>query len=155
EEKNMSLVEEPKVIEDKLRIGQHFTKGVLEKVFNGRQRLFISYLANNPTFTNKLGNSSLKGLDGKQEEVNWTLTRTAQTFERNGKPRISIPAGTMDQLKQIALEQYGDENKIDHEMLEVTEIDRDTGKSMEIHQIDTSKIGDMSYVKEIVRAMLA
>lgn len=155
EENNMSLVEEPQVIEDKLRLGQHFTNGVLEKVFNSRQRLFITYLANNPTFTNKLGNSSLKGLDGKQEEVNWTLTRTAQTFERNGKPRISIPAGTMDQLKQIALEQYGDENKIDHEMLEVTEIDRDTGKSMEIHQIDTSKIGDMSYVKDIVRAMLA
>ena len=26
---------------------------------------------------------------------------------------------------------------------------------MEIHQIDTTKIGDMTYVKEIVRAMLA
>lgn len=155
QENKMELVEEPEVIEDKLRLGQHFTNGVLEKTFNGRQRLFITYLANNPTFTNKLGNSSLKGLDGKQEEVNWTLTRTAQTFERNGKPRISIPAGTMDRLKEIALNQFGDENKIDHEMLEVTEIDRDTGKSMEIHQIDTSKIGDMSYVKDIVRAMLA
>lgn len=155
QENKMELVEEPEVIEDKLRLGQHFTNGVLEKTFNGRQRLFITYLANNPTFTNKLGNSSLKGLDGKQEEVNWTLTRTAQTFELNGKPRISIPAGTMDRLKEIALNQFGDENKIDHEMLEVTEIDRDTGKSMEIHQIDTSKIGDMSYVKDIVRAMLA
>ena len=96
---------------------------------------------------NELGNSTLKGLDGKQEEVNWTLTRTAQTFERNGKPRISIPKGTMNILKQIASDAYGDENKINHELLEVTEIDEVTGKSMEIHQIDTTKIGDMTYVK--------
>lgn len=104
---------------------------------------------------NELGNSTLKGLESKQEEVNWTLTRAAQTFERNGKPRISIPKGTMTTLKQLAEDKYGDENQIDHELLEVTEIDEITGKSMEIHQIDTSKIGDMTYVKEIVRAMLA
>ena len=61
----------------------------------------------------------------------------------------------MNTLKQIASDAYGDENKINHELLEVTEIDEVTGKSMEIHQIDTTKIGDMTYVKEIVRAMLA
>lgn len=151
----MELVIEPAIIEDKLRLGERFNNGVLEKTFAGRQRLFVCYLPNNPTFMNELGNSTLKGLDGKQEEVNWTLTRTAQTFERNGKPRISIPKGTMNTLKQIAADAYGDENKINHELLEVTEIDEVTGKSMEIHQIDTTKIGDMTYVKEIVRAMLA
>ncbi|MEB7460147.1 hypothetical protein [Staphylococcus borealis] len=151
----MELVIEPAIIEDKLRLGEQFNNGVLEKTFAGRQRLFVCYLPNNPTFMNELGNSTLKGLDGKQEEVNWTLTRTAQTFERNGKPRISIPKGTMNTLKQIASDAYGDENKINHELLEVTEIDEVTGKSMEIHQIDTTKIGDMTYVKEIVRAMLA
>lgn len=151
----MELVIEPAIIEDKLRLGEQFNNGVLEKTFAGRQRLFVCYLPNNPTFMNELGNSTLKGLDGKQEEVNWTLTRTAQTFERNGKPRISIPKGTMNTLKQIAADAYGDENKINHELLEVTEIDEVTGKSMEIHQIDTTKIGDMTYIKEIVRAMLA
>lgn len=151
----MELVIEPAIIEDKLRLGERFNNGVLEKTFAGRQRLFVCYLPNNPTFMNELGNSTLKGLDGKQEEVNWTLTRTAQTFERNGKPRISIPKGTMNTLKQIAADAYGDENKINHELLEVTEIDEVTGKSMEIHQIDTTKIGDMTYVKEIARAMLA
>lgn len=151
----LELVDDPAIIEDKLRLGEAFTNGVLTKTFVGRQRPFVCYLPNNPTFMNELGNSTLKGMDAKQEEVNWTLTRTAQTFERNGKPRISIPKGTMNTLKQIAMDKYGDENKIDHELLEVTEIDEITGKSMEIHQIDTEKIGDMSYVKEIVRAMLA
>ena len=154
-ENQLELIDDPTVIEDKLHLGESFTNGVLEKTFQGRQRPFVMYLPNEPTFTNPLGNSTLQGLDGKQEEVNWTLTRAAQTFERNGKPRISIPTGTMNTLKNIAANRYGDENKIDHELLEVTEIDQNTGKSMEIHQIDTSKIGDMTYVKEVTRAMLA
>lgn len=152
---NLEIVDDPKIIEDKLKLSGTFVDGALVKTFPGRQRPFVCYLANNPTFMNKLGNSTLKGLDGKQEEVNWTLTRAAQTFERNGKPRISLPRGTMDTLKQIAADKYGDENKIDHELLEITEFDEVTGKSLEIHQIDTAKIGDMSYVKEIVRGMLA
>ena len=154
DDNELALVDDPSIIEDKLHLNDKFVDGVLTKVFDGRQRPFVSYLANNPTFMNKLGNSSLQGLDGKQEEVNWTLTRTAQTFERNGKPRISIPRGTMDTLKAIASDRYGDESRIDHEMLEVTEFD-ENGRSMEIHQIDTAKIGDMSYIKDIVRAMLA
>lgn len=150
DENNLVLVEEPELIQDKLQIDV----ADAHKVFRGRQRTFVSYLANDPTFTNKLGNSALRGIAGKQEEINWTVTRTAQTFERNGKPRISIPKGTMEQLKAIALDKFGDENKIDHRNLEVTEID-ENGQSMEIHQIDTSKIGDMNYVKDIIRMMLA
>lgn len=154
DENDLQLVDDPAIIQEKLKLNGNFVDGVLTKTFAGRQRPFVRYLANNPTFMNKLGNSALKGLDGKQEEVNWTLTRTAQTFERNGKPRISITQGTMDTLKRIAQDKYGDENKIDHELLEVTEFD-ENGRSIEIHQIDTAKIGDMSYVKDIVRAMLA
>lgn len=154
DENELQLVDDPTIIQEKLKLNGNFVDGVLTKTFTGRQRPFVRYLANNPTFMNKLGNSTLKGLDGKQEEVNWTLTRTAQTFERNGKPRISITQGTMDTLKRIAQDKYGDENKIDHELLEVTEFD-ENGRSIEIHQIDTTKIGDMSYVKDIVRAMLA
>ncbi|MDK9867803.1 hypothetical protein [Staphylococcus equorum] len=150
DENNLVLVEEPEIIQEKLQMDLADT----HKVFKGRQRTFVSYLANDPTFTNKLGNSALRGISGKQEEINWMVTRTAQTFERNGKPRISIPKGTMEQLKIIAQDKFGDENKIDHRDLEVTEID-ENGKSMEVHQIDTSKIGDMSYVKDIVRMMLA
>lgn len=150
DENNLVLVEEPELIREKLQIDV----ADAHKVFRGRQRTFVSYLANDPTFTNKLGNSALRGIAGKQEEINWTVTRTAQTFERNGKPRISIPKGTMEQLKAIALDKFGDENKIDHRNLEVTEID-ENGQSMEIHQIDTSKIGDMNYVKDIIRMMLA
>lgn len=150
DENNLVLVEEPELIREKLQIDV----ADAHKVFRGRQRTFVSYLANDPTFTNKLGNSALRGIAGKQEEINWTVTRTAQTFERNGKPRISIPKGTMEQLKAIALDKFGDENKIDHRDLEVTEID-ENGQSMEIHQIDTSKIGDMNYVKDIIRMMLA
>lgn len=148
---DLELITDPQVIQDKLKVSMND----LDKTFNGRQRTLVCYLANDPTFTNRLGKSSLVGLDGKQEEVNWTLTRTAQTFERNGKPRISIAKGTMQRLKDIARQQYGDENKIDHRNLEVTEIDEETGQSMVIHQIDTSKIGDMNYVKDIIRAMLA
>lgn len=148
---DLKLITDPQVIQDKLKVNMND----LDKTFNGRQRVLVCYLANDPTFTNRLGKSSLIGLDGKQEEVNWTLTRTAQTFERNGKPRISIAKGTMQRLKDIARQQYGDENKIDHRNLEVTEIDEETGQSMVIHQIDTSKIGDMNYVKDIIRAMLA
>ncbi|WP_105992235.1 hypothetical protein [Staphylococcus chromogenes] len=148
---DLKLITDPQVIQDKLKVSMND----LDKTFNGRQRVLVCYLANDPTFTNRLGKSSLIGLDGKQEEVNWTLTRTAQTFERNGKPRISIAKGTMQRLKDIARQQYGDENKIDHRNLEVTEIDEETGQSMVIHQIDTSKIGDMNYVKDIIRAMLA
>ena len=40
----MELVIEPAIIEDKLRLGERFNNGVLEKTFTGRQRLFVCYL---------------------------------------------------------------------------------------------------------------
>lgn len=86
--------------------------------------------------------------------MNWTLTRASQTFERNGKPRISITSETMDTLRRIAADRYGDENKIDHRDLEIQEIG-ENGQVMQIHQIDVDKIGDMAYLKDIIRGMLA
>lgn len=119
----------------------------------GRKRKLFEYLPYNPTFMNPLGISALDGLDGKQDEVNWTITRAAQTFERNGKPRISVSRGIMQELQRISLERYGTEGNFDHRDLEVTEIDEE-GNSLVIHQIDVSKIGDITYVKDIIRMMM-
>lgn len=145
---DLKVVDDVDFIQDKLGIEQ------LYQEFPGRKRSFISYLANNATFYNKLGASELKGLAGRQDEVNWTLTRASQTFERNGKPRISITRETMDTLRRIAEDRYGDENKIDHRDLEIQEIG-ENGQVMQIHQIDVDKIGDMAYLKDIIRGMLA
>ncbi|TDM18118.1 hypothetical protein [Macrococcoides canis] len=147
-ESQLEEVEDINFIQDKLGIEK------LYQEFEGRKRSFISYLANNATFYNKLGASELKGLAGRQDEVNWTLTRASQTFERNGKPRISITRETMDTLRAIAADRYGDENKIDHRDLEIQEIG-ENGQVMQIHQIDVKNIGDMAYLKDIIRGMLA
>lgn len=140
-------------IEDEDFVLEFLNLRKLEYEFKGRQRPFVEYWGNNSNFINPLGESALVGQLSKQEEINWTLTRTGMTFQRNGKPRISVTKKIMDNLKQIAIAKYGDENKIDSDSLEVTEID-ESGESLQIHQIDTSKIGDMSYVKDLVRAML-
>lgn len=126
----------------------------LNNTFNGRRRRFVDYWGNNVTFMDPYGVSELEGMEGKQEEVNWTVTRAAQTFERNGKPRISITPEVMDRLREIAENRYGDDSKIDHRDLEVTEMD-EQGNSIQTHQIDIDKIGDMAYAKEIIKAMLA
>lgn len=124
----------------------------LSKRFVGRKRMFIDYWGNETSFMNPLGVSTLEGQEGKQEEVNWTITRTSQTFERNGKPRISITEGLFTRLMELAQERG--ENKIDHRDLEVMEMDSE-GRSIQVHQIDIDKIGNMDYVKDIIRAMLA
>ena len=129
-------------------------KNDLSHTFEGRKRLFIDYWGNNISFMDPLGVSELQGQEGKQEEVNWTITRASQTFERNGKPRISVTKELMDNLMKLANERGGENAKIDHRDLEVTEMD-EQGNSIVIHQIDVDKIGDMKYVKEIIRAMLA
>lgn len=121
--------------------------------YEGRKNKFFEYLPYNPTFMNKYGNSAIAGLEDKQDEVNWTMTRTAQIFERNGKPRISVTKEIMDRLVQISEENFGVPYKHDHRNLEVTEIN-DQGQSLQIHQIDVSKIGDITYVKDIIKMML-
>ncbi|ULG73016.1 hypothetical protein [Macrococcus brunensis] len=127
----------------------------LYQEFQGRKRSFINYLAHNATFMDELGVSALHGMANRQDEVNWTITRAAQTFERNGKPRISITKETMTTLQNMAEAMYGEGNshKIDHRWLEIQEIG-ENGQTMQIHQIDIDKIGDMAYVKDIIRGML-
>lgn len=126
----------------------------LSHTFDGRKRLFIDYWGNNVTFMDPLGVSELEGQEGKQEEVNWTITRASQTFERNGKPRISLTSELWDRLDKLAQERGGEGARIDHRDLEITEMDAD-GNSIKVHQLDVDKIGDMTYVKDIIRAMLA
>lgn len=126
----------------------------LASTFRNRSTPFPVYWGNDETFMNPLGVSALKGQENKQEEINWTLTRSGIVFERNGKPRISVTTEIMDNLKRIAHERYGDEDKIDYRDLGVTEMD-EQGNSIMVHQIDITKIGDMTYVKDIIKAMLA
>lgn len=122
-------------------------------VLKGRKRTLFVYLPYSPTFMNRYGRSVLMGQEGKQDEVNWTMTRTAQIFERNGKPRISVSKEVMERLMQLSEQRYGVENKFDHRDLEVTTID-EAGQSLQIHQIDISKIGDITYVKDVIKMML-
>jgi hypothetical protein len=82
----------------------------LETTYIGRGRPFILYWPNEKTFMNPLGVSCLKNQEGKQDEINWTLTRNAITFERNGKPRIAVRKEIMNTLQDKAAERYGDES---------------------------------------------
>ncbi len=125
----------------------------LETFYPNRERFFIVYWPNEKTFMNPLGVSCLKNQEGKQDEINWTLTRNALTFERNGKPRISVTKEVMQALQDKAMQRYGDDARIDHRDLEITTFD-DNGKAMEIIQIDVTKIGDVSWVKDLMKLML-
>lgn len=135
----------------------------LENFYPGRNRPFISYWANNETFMNPYGISALDNLESKQDEINWTITRSAVIYEQNGKPRISITSDMMDRLLNMAWERNGmtaeDAEasmmtpRIDHRDMEITTFD-ENGRSMEIHQIDISKIGDMDHVKNLIKLML-
>lgn len=139
-------IEDESFIKEKLGISN------LVEEYSGRKRTFVEYLGNKANFINPYGVSELRGLENKQEEVNWTLTRMAMTLERNGKPRISVPRETMDALEKIAEGKF--DKRIDHRDIEVTEINED-GHMIQTHQIDISKIGDMKYVKDVIRGMLA
>lgn len=145
----LELVEDYELIEEVIGIPSN----QLQYTLHDRNRTLFLYLPNEPSFDNEYGWSALVGQEGKQDEVNWTITRAAQTFERNGKPRISITKDIWEQLQQAAYEETGDPRKINHRNLEITTID-EQGKSLEIHQIDTSKIGDIPYVKDIIKFML-
>ncbi|POD46277.1 hypothetical protein BKM15_25895 [Pseudomonas syringae pv. syringae] len=126
----------------------------LTDTFTGRSRPFVVYWPNEKTFSNPLGTSCLKNQEGKQDEINWTLTRSAITFERNGKPRIAISKEIMQALQEAAVQRYGEgnEGKIDHRDLEITTFD-EQGKAMEIIQIDISKIGDIQWIKDLMKLM--
>ncbi|WP_176465672.1 hypothetical protein [Virgibacillus sp. 7505] len=124
----------------------------LEVFYEGRNRPFIQYWANEKTFSHPYGKSVLKDQFGKQDEINWTLTRSGLTFERNGKPRLAVSKEVFQALQDAAQQRYGDETKIDHRDLEITTMD-DQGKSLEVIQIDITKIGDIQWVKDLMKLM--
>lgn len=125
----------------------------LEETFIGRSRRFIKYWANDKTFTNPLGVSVLKGQGGKQDEINWTMTRQAIIFQRNGTPRMAVSKEIFAQLQRVALDRYGDASKIDSGDLEITTLD-ENGNALQIIQIDVTKIGTIENVKNLMKAML-
>ncbi|MEB5758289.1 hypothetical protein [Mammaliicoccus sciuri] len=146
---DLQIVDDEEIIFDITKL----EKDLRNYVLKGRKRTLFVYLPYSPTFMNRYGRSVLMGQEGKQDEVNWTMTRTAQIFERNGKPRISVSKEVMERLIDVSRQRYGVENKFDHRDLEVTTIDED-GQSLQIHQIDISKIGDITYVKDVIKMML-
>src|SRR5699024_6388758 len=102
---------------------------------------------------NPLGVSCMKGQDCQKDEINRTMTRNAITCERNGKPRMAVSKKIMQALEQKAVNRYGDSSRIDHRDLEVMTMDED-GNAMEIIQIDISRIGDIQWVKDLMKLML-
>ncbi|MBF0747747.1 hypothetical protein IR073_08920, partial [Gemella sp. 19428wG2_WT2a] len=77
---DLQLVDDEEIIFDITKLERDQRQYVLK----GRKRTLFVYLPFNPTFMNQYGRSTLMGQEGKQDEVNWTMTRTAQVFERNG-----------------------------------------------------------------------
>ncbi|MCD8872727.1 hypothetical protein K2V74_00150 [Mammaliicoccus sciuri] len=146
---DLQIVDDEEIIFDITKL----EKEQRDYVLKGRKRTLFVYLPYSPTFMNRYGRSVLMGQEGKQDEVNWTMTRTAQVFERNGKPRISVSKEIMERLMEVSLRKYGVDNKFDHRDIEMTSIDED-GRSIQIHQIDISKIGDITYVKDVIKMML-
>lgn len=147
----MTQIEDDAQVRDILKVQKLVT------TYNGRSQLFIQYWGNQKTFINPLGVSALRNQYGKQDEINWRLTQTGIVFERNSKPRIAISEDTFTRLEQIAMERYGEEEgrgRIDHEFLEVTTFDKDTGKAMEVIQVDVKNIGGLEWAQDIMKMML-
>ncbi|AKQ08569.1 hypothetical protein PBC5_003 [Bacillus phage PBC5] len=125
----------------------------LSKQYAGRTRPFVAYWGVNKTFDYELGMSALHNQDSKQDEINWTLTQNAIVYQRNGKPRLAVSKEIYSALQQKAYDRYGDDDKIDHRDLEITTID-ENGKSIEVVQIDVTKMGGIPWVKDLVKLML-
>ena len=134
----------------------------MEKRYPGRNRRFISYWANKPTFMNPLGVSALRGQGGKQDEINWSLTRSSIIFERNGQPKMAVSSDVFEAAQQAAQARlgYGPDGsemerlvKLDHRDFQVVTYD-ENGRAMELIQIDVSKIGDVTWVKDMMRMVL-
>lgn len=127
----------------------------LAEFYPGRTDLFIRYWGNEPSILNPLGVSAIAGQEGKQDEINWALTRNALVFERNGKPRIAVNKELARGIQENMIAIYGDKakGKFDSKMLEIVTMDAN-GNSMEIFQIDITKIGDVQWVKDLVKLML-
>lgn len=145
-------------IEDDVVIKEILGMDEIERTFPGRDKPFVVYWPNNKTFTHRLGKSALHGQESKQDEINWRLTMNSIVYERNGKPRIAVTKEIFQALEEASIARYGaDKNgrakNLDHRDLEVVTYDQN-GKAMEVIQIDVTKIGDITWVKDIMKIML-
>lgn len=145
QDKKLSLVEEQEARE---KLGLES----LTAEYPDRTRGFIEYWANNKTFEDPLGTSALYGQESKQEEINWTLTRNAIIFDVNGKPKIAVNKAIMTRLKDIAYDTTGNDERIDARNLEIVQMD-ENGRALEVIQIDVDKIGNMEWVKDLMKIM--
>lgn len=127
----------------------------LNDFYAGKVGTFIKYWANEKTFMDPLGVSVLRNQEGRQDEINWRLTRTAAIFERNGKPRLAISKEVARKLQEKMVKTYGKtfEHKFDSRDLEIVSMD-DNGRSIEVIQIDVKNIGDITWIKDLIKLML-
>lgn len=124
----------------------------LEIIYEGRSSPFIVYWANEPTFHEPYGRSSLEGQISKQDEINWTLTKGSIVFTKNSDPKIAVSQEIFQTAQNKAYEKYGEEGIIDHRDLNIVTYDQN-GKALELIQLDISKIGTMTWVKDLMKMM--
>lgn len=133
-------------------LGMSSTTDLYNK-FPGRSTPFVVYWPNEPTFEAPNGESTLKDQFGKQDEINWTLTKGSAVFTKNGEPRLVVSAGVFAAAQQAAEERYGKGAPIDHRDLNIITYD-ENGKAMELVQLDVANIGNMQWVKDLMKEML-
>lgn len=126
----------------------------LVSVYEGRSTTFIMFWSNDPTFDAPLGRSVLQGQFSRQDEINWTLTKASSIFTKNGEPKIAVSKEIFDAAQDKSYERYGEEGKIDHRDFNIITYDKN-GKALELIQLDTTKIGNMDWVRSLQRDMLA
>lgn len=124
----------------------------MEKVYKGRSTPFIVYWANEPTFMDPEGKSCLKGQFSKQDEINWTITKGSIVFTKNGEPKTVVSMEVYRALQAEAEKRRGEGAPIDHRDMNIVTYDK-TGKAMELIQLDISKIGNMQWIKDLMKLM--
>ncbi|MCI2256511.1 hypothetical protein L2D08_19410 [Domibacillus sp. PGB-M46] len=124
----------------------------LNKTYEGRSTPFIVYWANEPTYQEPYGRSALKGQFSKQDEINWTLTKGFIIFTKNGEPKMVVSMETFRALQEEAEKRYGEGAPIDHRDMNIITYD-ENGKAMELVQLDVSKIGNMQWIKDLMKLM--
>ncbi|OXS77947.1 hypothetical protein [Domibacillus enclensis] len=124
----------------------------VKKIYKGRTTPFIVYWANEPTFMEPEGKSSLKGQFSKQDEVNWTITKGSIVFTKNGEPKTVVSMEVYQALQKAAEARRGKGAPIDHRDMGIVTYDKN-GRAMELIQLDISKIGSMQWVKDLMKLM--
>lgn len=126
----------------------------LVRVFEGRRTPFIIYWANDPTFDEPYGRSVLQGQFSRQDEINWTLTKASSIFTKNGEPKIAVTDEIFQAAQDRSFEKYQKEGVIDHRDFNIVTFNAQ-GKALELIQLDTTKIGNVEWIRSLQRDMLA